>query len=243
MAFFDELGKKISQTSQGVVQKTKDTAEVIKLNGMISDEEKRIKNLYMQIGKVYFELHSDSCEEPLADMVASIKEAKSTIEQYSEQVKRLKGIVRCPNCGGDVQYGSPFCSSCGTKMEVKQPTVINEDPSVIHCSKCGMPINDGCAFCTNCGTKVAQEVVANEVTIESTEEAIESNENKCPNCGNNIGDNVFCTNCGTKIEKENPDVVVANAVVEQTSKLCPNCNNQVELDAVFCVNCGIKLEN
>ena len=67
---------------------------------------------------------------------------------------------------------------------------------------------------------------------------------KCPNCGNNIGDNAFCTNCGTKVE----NVVGANniavePVVEQTSKLCPNCNNPVEPDAVFCVNCGTKLDN
>lgn len=46
MAFFDDLGKKITQTGQGVVQKTKDTAETIKLNGMISDEEKNIVNFY-----------------------------------------------------------------------------------------------------------------------------------------------------------------------------------------------------
>ena len=241
MAFFDELGKKISQTSQGVVQKTKDTAEVIKLNGMISDEEKRINNLYTQIGKIYFELHSDSCEESFESMVASIKEAKSKIEQYSEQVKKLKGIVRCPNCGGDVQYGSPFCSSCGTKMEIKSASATNDDPNVIRCVKCGMPINDGCAFCTHCGTKVEPEVVTEVVTDMVSDDVSIM---KCPNCGNNIGDNAFCTNCGTKVE----NVVGANniavePVVEQTSKLCPNCNNPVEPDAVFCVNCGTKLDN
>lgn len=238
MAFFDELGKKISQTSQGVVQKTKDTAEVIKLNGMISNEENRINNLYTQIGKTYFELHNDSCEEALESMVASIKEAKSMIEQYSEQVKKLKGIVRCPNCGGDVQYGSPFCSSCGTKIEVKSASEVNEDPNVIRCIKCGMPINDGCAFCTNCGTKVGQ---TREVIPEV--ETIDKSENKCVNCGATIGDTAFCTNCGTKFEgTDATDSDATEPVVEQTPRLCPNCNNQVVPEAEFCVNCGTKLD-
>lgn len=102
MAFFDELGKKITQTSQGVVQKTKDTAETIRLNGMISDEEKRIANFYSEIGRIYFELHADSYEPTFEQMILGIKEAQVKIENYSEQVKRLKGIVRCPNCGGEV---------------------------------------------------------------------------------------------------------------------------------------------
>lgn len=233
MAFFEDLGKKITQTSQGVVQKTKDTAEVIKLNGMISDEEKRINNLYNQIGKRYFEIHFDSYEQALESFVVEIKQAQKKIEDYSEQVKKLKGIVRCPNCGGDVQYGSPFCSTCGSRMETPS---VQTDANVKRCSACGSQIADGCAFCTNCGTKVAQEIITNEKPIESKG-------NKCPNCGNDIEDNAFCTNCGTKIEKEQSDNVVVSPVAEQTSKLCPICNKQVEFDAVFCINCGTKLEN
>ncbi len=206
MAFFDELGKKISQTSQGVVQKTKDTAEVIKLNGMISDEEKRINNLYMQIGKLYFEVHEETCEECFTSMISDIKESKSKISQYSEQVKKLKGIVRCPNCGGDVQYGSPFCSSCGTKIEVENSTV-NGAANVLRCSKCGMPIKDGCAFCTHCGTKV-EETVEVEVNGEGAGDegskqlnnVIEQNPKLCPYCNNEVEqDAIFCVNCGKQI--------------------------------------------
>lgn len=40
MALFDQLGKKLAQTGQSAVKKTKDMAEVAKINSMISDEEK-----------------------------------------------------------------------------------------------------------------------------------------------------------------------------------------------------------
>ena len=39
MSFFDDLGKKLSQAGQTAVQKTKEMADVAKLNSAISDEE------------------------------------------------------------------------------------------------------------------------------------------------------------------------------------------------------------
>ena len=41
MAFFDDLGKKISQAGQNAVQKTKEMTDIARINGMISDEEKK----------------------------------------------------------------------------------------------------------------------------------------------------------------------------------------------------------
>lgn len=117
MAFFEDLGKMITQTSQDVVQKTKDTAGVVKLNGMISDEKKRVNDLYIQIGKKYFEMYSDSCDQEFEPLVAEIKDAQAKIDDYSEQVRQLKGIAACPNCGAEVPTGTAFCSKCGAKME------------------------------------------------------------------------------------------------------------------------------
>ncbi len=195
MAFFEDLGKKITQTSQGVVQKTKDTAEIIKFNGMISDEEKRINNLYNQIGKRYFEIHSDSCEQALESFVSEIKTAQKKIEDYTEQVKKLKGIVRCPNCGGDVQCSSPFCSTCGFSMETPSVQTNANDANSKRCVSCGSPISDGYAFCIRCGTKVE------ETPIDEAKSEIQPDIGKiCPNC-NTAADNdsAFCMNCGTKL--------------------------------------------
>ena len=186
MAFFDELGKKISQTSQGVVQKTKDTAEILKLNGMVSDEEKRIKNLYQEIGKVYVESHAEDFDPAFGEMIAGINDAKAKIAEYTEQVKRLKGVVLCPICGGDVPYGAPFCSACGSKLNAQEQTN-DAANNVSRCANCGVPLKDGSAFCTNCGTKVAAPA-APAARV-------------CANCGKTLeATSNFCTNCGTKFE-------------------------------------------
>ncbi len=198
MAFFDEIGKKITQTSQGVVQKTKDTAETIKLNGMISDEEKRINSFLIEIGKTYFELHKDSFEPAFESMILGIKDSQLKIENYSEQVKRLKGVVRCPHCGGEVPYGAPFCSSCGSQMNLQAN--VNNTPvnsNVQRCINCGVPLAPDTAFCTNCGTKVeanTQPVVTQQETSAAPATKV------CPKCGKEIAANAqFCIGCGSKI--------------------------------------------
>ena len=209
MAFFDELGKKITQTSQGVVQKTKDTAETIKLNGLISDEEKRITNFFNEIGRTYFELHADSYEPTFEQMILGIKESQAKIENYSEQVKRLKGVVRCPNCGGEVPYGAPFCSSCGSKMNVQNSAAPAVNNNVQRCVKCGVPLTPGTAFCTNCGTRVeaapavpvANPVVNNNPVAQAPVNTAAPTTKVCPTCGKEIAVNAkFCIGCGSHIE-------------------------------------------
>ena len=225
MAFLDEIGKKISQTSQGMVQKTKDTAETMRLNGAISDEEKRIQNLYLEIGKAYFELHADDCEEALKELVLGIKEAQTKIEDYQEQVKRLKGIVRCAVCGGEVPYGAPFCSSCGSKMMNENTVEPTAESNVRRCANCGLPLADGIAFCTNCGTKA--EVAPAPVAAPAVR--------TCANCGNVLADGMaFCMNCGTPVAAA-PAPVAAPAV-----RTCANCGNVLGDGMAFCMNCGTK---
>ena len=42
-SFFEELGKKVTQTSQEAMKKTKDLAEIAKINAQMTDEEKKLK--------------------------------------------------------------------------------------------------------------------------------------------------------------------------------------------------------
>ena len=55
MAFFDQLGQKLTQTSQDAVKKTKDMAEAVRLNSAVADEGKKIEAAYREIGRLYYE--------------------------------------------------------------------------------------------------------------------------------------------------------------------------------------------
>ena len=60
MAFFDNVGKKISTAADLAVDKAKDLAETGKTKLDIATEEKEIKELYAKIGEAVFLLEKDN---------------------------------------------------------------------------------------------------------------------------------------------------------------------------------------
>ncbi len=171
MAFFEALGKKISETSQEVVQKTKETAEILKINATLTDEESQLKKYYLELGKAYYESNKDACPEAHSALFTSIKESLERIAIYNDQINKVKGLFPCPNCGAALPSDALFCSSCGTKIE-KPEEVVPVEPEapadIKRCAKCGEPIHDEYAFCINCGTKVEQPI--EEVSEEPAKE-------------------------------------------------------------------------
>ena len=87
MGFFDELGKKISDASQDVMQKGKEMADTAKFNSMIHDEEKKITAVYSKIGKKYFEDFKNAPAEGFKD---EIHAAQAKIAEIQEKLNALK---------------------------------------------------------------------------------------------------------------------------------------------------------
>jgi len=206
MAFFDEVGKKISQTSQGVAQKTKNIAETMELNSKISDEEKNINNIFIQIGKTYYETYGASPDRPFIQLVGVINDSKSKIVSYAEQIKQIKGITRCPKCGGEVPYGATFCSSCGSPMNIASEVAQPISSDIIVCGNCGAQMSADSVFCINCGNKIERlDVISQEIELTPIAEIQSITETEpevltCLSCGSQVSDDAaFCLNCGQKL--------------------------------------------
>lgn len=148
MAFLDDLGKKISNAGQSTVKKTQEFANVTKLNGQISEEERNQNKLYYQIGKLYFSKHQNDCEDEFVSMIRNIIDSEARIKEYRHEISVIKGIVVCPKCGGENEIGAAFCTACGEAIP-KEASMIDE--SVIKCSSCGQFVPKGVRFCTSCG--------------------------------------------------------------------------------------------
>ena len=73
MAFFDQLGQKLTQTSQDAVKKTKDMAEAVRLNSAVADEGKKIEAAYREIGRLYYERFADACDPALQAPVEEVR--------------------------------------------------------------------------------------------------------------------------------------------------------------------------
>ncbi len=208
MAFFDDISKKLSQAGQ----KSKDHSEVSRLSNQIANEERNVNNAYCQIGKLYLSMHPNDYEDDFTNMITYITEAEGRISEYQEQIKQIRGIVKCPVCNGDVMSGAAFCNFCGNPMP---KSTVNEFS--VKCSNCGEFVDKNMRFCTSCGKPmvfasgnpvVQPQNVENQQPAEPTADAPvqEIAENpqpvqnkKCSSCGIDLdNDAVFCPICGTK---------------------------------------------
>lgn len=171
MAFFDNISKKISDAGQVTIQKTKTLADVAKFSSMISDEERKMNNTYMQIGKEYVQKYGEEPAEEFKELVDLLKESESKIKEYQENIKVLKGVTNCPECGAEVQNESLFCPKCGTKMPqvevVAEEAEETEEAVPKFCSKCGAAISAGSRFCVSCGNPVETIVDAEETNVDA----------------------------------------------------------------------------
>ena len=197
MAFFDNVGKKLSRAGQGALQKTKEMADIARLNSLVADEEKRLNNNYYQIGKLYSQLHSADCEDCFTTYISAVKESLNKIDDLKAELQVLRAVAKCPNCGAEVSTSSMFCNACGTAMTNATDKTNAQPDDSVKCNNCGAFVNKNMKFCTSCGTPMVQNNTNNDVVAEP----VVVEEPKCPKCGANLDDDsAFCAECGTKID-------------------------------------------
>ena len=155
MAIFGEIGKKITQTTQSAVKGTKDLAEIAKLNSQISDEQKLQNNLYLDIGKKYYELHHDSAEdEYFASLCNSITLSFEKVEELREKIQVVKNIKKCGGCGAEIPLTTAFCGICGHDVRNQTESAALDTTPGVQCPNCNKDLDVGVAFCTDCGHKM-----------------------------------------------------------------------------------------
>ncbi len=153
MAFFEQLGKRISDAGQSVAQQTKNFADTTRLNMEISDKEKKIAQLYAAIGQAYYEAHKNDADAESADKIAAINALFAEIADNRERIGQIKGVAKCASCGAELSAEALFCTSCGSKVvraEEAKPAEAEER----RCPGCGAAVIEGNAFCTSCGAKI-----------------------------------------------------------------------------------------
>ena len=127
MAFFQDLGKQLSEAAQVVGKRTSEAAEIGRLNGKLSGIRGQIDQLYMQIGKAYYATRESRDEHEAASrMCEQVDELTKQMETIRGMIDRIKQQRRCPNCGGIQPSGSSFCASCGTRLPEEEPAIVPE---------------------------------------------------------------------------------------------------------------------
>ena len=178
MAFFEGIGKKISQTAQGAIKGTRDLTEVSRLNGQILDEQKAMDSFFLQLGKKYYELHTNSADENFAHFCNSITACIEKIAALKKEVHNIKGMKKCPGCGAEIPIATLYCEVCGceTKNDVTQAegnavqaegnavqaegNAVQAEGNAVQaktpgtCPNCNIALPEHVSFCTGCGHKL-----------------------------------------------------------------------------------------
>ena len=140
MAFFDDIGKKISTAAGAVADKTKELAEIAKLNNEISKSEKKVRSLYEQIGKLMFEQEKYKTDSPAYQHCVSILAEQQMVLELTKKIEAIKN--------DNAIVSAPVAETVETTAKPE-----NEDCT---CPNCGYSESEE-DFCTQCGAELVQE--------------------------------------------------------------------------------------
>jgi rRNA maturation endonuclease Nob1 len=153
MSFFEQLGKHLTDAGQNVAQQTQNIAEITRLNSSISEGEKKISQLFLEIGKTYYERHQNDDGADEKEKISEISALYSDIIANREKIKHIKGIVKCENCGADMPADALYCNACGSKVDRNDAKTVTSETG-IRCPACHAVVEKDNLFCSQCGAKI-----------------------------------------------------------------------------------------
>lgn len=238
MAFWDDLEKKATDATTNVMSRVKGVSDTTRLNSMVTEEEKRIRDIYFKIGQTYVALHGQENDAAFVNLLNALKASQLKVEQYKQEIMDIKGVRRCEKCGAEVQNGAAFCMSCGTPLPRIQPQPVNVRKT---CKKCGANLAPGARFCTNCGTPYVEET-SGSPSGNSTGSAMGSA------MGNSFGSSkpVEQPNYEPQQREESDSYQEPIQKEEQlqkqwenpAKKVCQACGAELGENTRFCIVCG-----
>lgn len=96
MAFFDAFKDKAIDLAQTGVAKSKQLAEIAKLNLANASEEDDIKKAYIEMGKLYYAERGMAPEAAYAALCEKVTAAKVNIEENKARIEELKADGAAP---------------------------------------------------------------------------------------------------------------------------------------------------
>lgn len=125
MAFnFDELTRKAKDVANKAADRTKDAAELVKLNVAIAGEQKEIDKNYRAIGEWFVSEYEGEIPDAVREAVEAVKASMAKIaemeaskpvkEEAAESAEEETAGRKCPICGAESD--SKFCPQCGAPM-------------------------------------------------------------------------------------------------------------------------------
>lgn len=194
MNFFNRATNAVEAMGKNVSKVAKDNMEIMKCSSAIDSCEEKIKSVYTEIGKRYYNSGEELSRESFMDLFEVIQFNQRQIEELRDRLQDLKGVMICKECGTELSRDAKFCRNCGAKIEYRDVAPV----SAAVCWNCHSPLNGNEKFCGVCGANVEQTINNEEGT--ETQEIQAEQPLTCPVCGEELKEtDVFCKSCGNPV--------------------------------------------
>lgn len=117
--FFEDLGKKITETAGAVTKKTEEMMETQKIKSQIRLEERNKENALQELGKQVYDRYQNGeiVDADFVGLCEAIEQYEEAVQSCLKELAELKGMTLCKNCNGELQAEMVYCPKCGTKVE------------------------------------------------------------------------------------------------------------------------------
>lgn len=122
MSFFNDIGKKTTETTAKI-------ATEAKLKIEIAENKERVKEFYEELGRKVYENHireeNIDIDELISEDCSKIDTLSKEIENARKQVLELNNKKMCKKCFAEIETSSIFCSQCGER-QTEEETVLEK---------------------------------------------------------------------------------------------------------------------
>ncbi|WP_124067919.1 zinc ribbon domain-containing protein [Clostridium sp. E02] len=130
MAFFEELGKTLSDTGKEVATKAKVLSDTIQLKTQISTEKTKLKEAYAVVGKQFYESNKEP-DEMYDKAYEAVRASRERIAALEIELTQSEGSHICAECGAKVPKNSFFCGKCGAPVKEAEDESDKEDEEAV----------------------------------------------------------------------------------------------------------------
>lgn len=120
MSFFNDLGKKTTETTAKI-------ATEAKLKIEIAENKERIKEFYEELGRKVYENHIREENININDLISKdcskIDSLSEQIANARNQILELNNKKMCKKCFAEIETSSIFCSQCGERQTEEETTL------------------------------------------------------------------------------------------------------------------------
>lgn len=113
MGFFNDLGKKTTETTNKIAREAK-------LKVKMAENKNKIKELYEKLGKKVYESHIREEDIDVKEDCAKIDELSKEIEDARIELLTLNNKKMCVKCFAEIDKEAKFCPKCGEKQNKEE---------------------------------------------------------------------------------------------------------------------------